>query len=225
MGTCSREGDGQALRARYSGNIEKTFNATALTQDAAGLLWLGTVVDGLFVFDPQAEAFIAHYPHDPVNPHSPSNAPAIQLYRSREDVLWVGMGFGMTALTETEDKVRGLEAGAVDYVTKPLDAAELLARVNTHLQVHVLQEELHQSNAQLTHLVKHLQAALAEIRTLQGIIPICTHCKRIRNDTGFWQQVEVYIQEHSRADLSHGICPSCLEQHYREFADNTIPVV
>jgi len=71
-----------------------TFNATALTQDAAGLLWLGTVVDGLFVFDPRAEAFIAHYPHDPGNPHSPSNAPAIQLYRSSEDMLWVGMGFG-----------------------------------------------------------------------------------------------------------------------------------
>jgi DNA-binding response OmpR family regulator len=131
----------------------------------------------------------------------------------------------MTALTETEDKVRGLEAGAVDYVTKPLDAAELLARVNTHPQLHVLQEELRQSNAQLTHTVKRLQAALAEIRTLQGIIPICTHCKRIRNDTGFWQQVEIYIQEHSRADFSHGICPSCLEQHYREFADNTLPVV
>ena len=107
-----------------------------------------------------------------------------------------GEGDPATAPTETEDKVRGLEAGAVDYVTKLLDAAELLARVNTHLKLHVLQEELRQSNAQLTHTVKRLQAALAEIRTLQVNIPICTICKRIRNDTGFWQQVEVYIQEH-----------------------------
>jgi len=77
----------------------------------------------------------------------------------------------------------------------------------------------------LSKKVGELQATLDKVRQLRGLLPICSYCKRIRNDTGFWQQVEIYIQEHSRADFSHGICPSCLEQHYREFADNTLPVV
>jgi hypothetical protein len=59
-----------------------------------------------------------------------------------------------------------------------------------------------------------LEHALAEIKTLRGILPICTHCKRIWNDAGFWEQVEVYVHNHTHAEFSHGLCPTCARRHY-----------
>ena len=62
-----------------------------------------------------------------------------------------------------------------------------------------------------------LETAHAEIRVLHGILPICCHCKKIRNDGGDWQQMELYVKNHSEADFSHGICPECLSTHYPGF--------
>ncbi len=67
-------------------------------------------------------------------------------------------------------------------------------------------------------LNRRLQAALDEIHTLRGIIPICSHCKKIRTDEGYWQQLEVYISRHSDALFSHGICPDCVREHYPDLA-------
>lgn len=69
-------------------------------------------------------------------------------------------------------------------------------------------------------LIKNLQDALREIKTLQGIVPICSFCKKIRDDKGFWSQVEFYISQHTEAEFSHGICPDCRKKHYPEFEDN-----
>lgn len=66
----------------------------------------------------------------------------------------------------------------------------------------------------ITRLAENLQKALNEIKTLRGILPICAHCKRIRDDEGYWQRIESYIHEHSEADFSHGVCPECLKKHY-----------
>jgi len=65
-------------------------------------------------------------------------------------------------------------------------------------------------------LIKQLQKALDEVKTLEGLIPICSHCKKIRDDSGFWGNVEQYIAKHSNVDFSHGICPDCLKKHYPE---------
>ena len=65
-----------------------------------------------------------------------------------------------------------------------------------------------------------LQKALDEVKTLKGIFPICSFCKKIRDDKGFWNQVEDYISEHSEADFSHSFCPECAEKHYPEFVKN-----
>ena len=59
-----------------------------------------------------------------------------------------------------------------------------------------------------------LEQALAEIKTLRGILPICTHCKRIWNDGGMWEQMEVYVRDHTHAEFSHGLCPTCAREHY-----------
>ena len=64
-----------------------------------------------------------------------------------------------------------------------------------------------------------LQTALAEIHTLRGIIPICSSCKKIRTDSGAWEQIEVYIRDHSDADFSHGICPDCMKKLYPDYVD------
>ncbi len=66
-------------------------------------------------------------------------------------------------------------------------------------------------------LIDRLQAALAEVKKLSGFLPICSHCKKIRDDQGYWKQIETYIQEHSEAEFSHGICPECLKEHYPGF--------
>ena len=62
-----------------------------------------------------------------------------------------------------------------------------------------------------------LRAAMNEIKTLKGILPICSYCKNIRDDKGYWNQIEVYISEHTEADLSHGICPDCAKKHHPEY--------
>jgi len=63
-------------------------------------------------------------------------------------------------------------------------------------------------------LIDELRSAMAEIRTLRGILPLCSFCKKIRNDEGYWERVDIYIAKHSLADVSHGICPECFEKHY-----------
>lgn len=66
-------------------------------------------------------------------------------------------------------------------------------------------------------LLDELQKALAKVKTLSGLLPICAHCKKIRDDKGYWNQMELYIQEHSEAFFSHGLCPDCMTRFYREY--------
>jgi len=63
-------------------------------------------------------------------------------------------------------------------------------------------------------LILDLQKALSEVKTLRGLIPICSHCKKIRDDKGYWNQIESYIHKHSDAEFSHGICPECAQKYY-----------
>jgi len=111
----------------------------------------------------------------------------------------------LTSLGSGQDVVSGLDAGADDYVTKPFDVDELRARINVGVRVVSLQEKLSQR-------VLELQAALANVKQLHGLLPICSYCKRIRGDDQYWQQVESYIAARSDAQFSHGICPPCYEK-------------
>lgn len=78
---------------------------------------------------------------------------------------------------------------------------------------------------QKVELIKQLQKALAEVKTLRGIIPICMICKNIRDDKGYWEEVEVYVHKHSEADFSHGICPSCLKKRFPKIYEKNEKIV
>jgi DNA-binding response OmpR family regulator len=123
----------------------------------------------------------------------------------------------MTALTDIASKLKGFEMGGVDYVTKPVEYQEVIARLNAHLTIRLLQKSLAEKNAELQAKNEQLQQALDRVKTLSGLLPICANCKKIRDDQGYWQDVAVYIQEHSDADITHGICPQCLQTLYPEY--------
>ena len=78
------------------------------------------------------------------------------------------------------------------------------------------EEQLARLRGALAARVRELEAAAAEVRTLQGILPICMHCHRIRDDAESWQKLESYIQQHTEAKFSHGVCPECVKKHYPE---------
>jgi DNA-binding response OmpR family regulator len=116
----------------------------------------------------------------------------------------------LTARSTPTDIVEGLEAGADDYLVKPVNLSELRARLHVGVRVVSLQERL-------SNKVAELQATLDKVRQLRGLLPICSYCKRIRNDQNYWERVEVYVTEHTDAKFTHGICPACLEVAKAEF--------
>ena len=78
-------------------------------------------------------------------------------------------------------------------------------------------EERKKAEEEREKLIRDLQKALSEVKTLKGIFPICASCKKIRDDKGYWRQIEVYIRDHSEAEFSHGICPECMKKSYPLF--------
>ncbi|MFQ5578663.1 MAG: response regulator [Anaerolineae bacterium] len=136
----------------------------------------------------------------------------------------------ISALDKVADKVKAFSVGGIDYIPKPFHVDEVLARVVTHLTLRNLQKELEAANRDLEaqineqrRLNEELQAALAEVKTLSGLVPICASCKNIRDDEGYWHKVETYIESHSEASFTHGICPDCKKKLYPQLATQTAP--
>jgi DNA-binding response OmpR family regulator len=111
----------------------------------------------------------------------------------------------LTAKDHMMDLVEGLAAGADDYIVKPFDPAELHARIAVGARLVGLQRKLAER-------VAELEAALQRVRLLQGLLPICSYCKKIRNDQNYWEQVEGYISKNTDVRFSHGICPECFKK-------------
>jgi DNA-binding response OmpR family regulator len=110
----------------------------------------------------------------------------------------------VTSRDSRADIVSGMDAGADDYLTKPIDPEEFRVRLNAGLRVVMLQQRLAQR-------VKQLEEAASSIVQLHGLLPICSYCKNVRTDENYWLQVEDYVAEHSDLQFSHGICPKCYE--------------
>jgi len=105
------------------------------------------------------------------------------------------------------DKVLGLESGADDYITKPYDAEELVARIQVGKRNLALQE-------QLAARIRELEKAADQIQKLEELLPICFHCKKIRDGAQYWKNIEDYIAEHWERRVTHSLCPTCAKTHY-----------
>jgi DNA-binding NtrC family response regulator len=135
----------------------------------------------------------------------------------------------VTGYASVKTAVRALNDGAAGYITKPVDLDEVLAKVSYALEkqrlvtenrrlMHMLQRELAErvrAEEAREKLIAELEDALSQVRQLQGFLPICSYCKKIRNDENYWQQVETYIEGHSEALFTHSICPDCYEKYAR----------
>ena len=157
----------------------------------------------------------------------------------------------LTALADTEDIIRSLDAAADNYLTKPFAAEVLEERIrqvlanaercrrsvpDVELEIvfaghrHVINptrvqildlllssyQNAFERQRELEETHRALEEANRKVRALQGLIPICAKCKKIRNDQGYWKQVESYLSEHTGSTFSHGLCPGCLEDSYEE---------
>jgi phosphoserine phosphatase RsbU/P len=114
----------------------------------------------------------------------------------------------LTSRDSSADIVQGLRAGADDYVTKPANEDELIARVNVGARVVQLQLALEDR-------VRSLEEALANVKALQTLLPMCAYCKSIRNDQNYWEKVETYFSQHSNVSFTHSYCPNCYERFVR----------
>ncbi|PIQ24259.1 response regulator [bacterium (Candidatus Blackallbacteria) CG17_big_fil_post_rev_8_21_14_2_50_48_46] len=110
----------------------------------------------------------------------------------------------LTGMEGTQNLIQGLEAGADDYLFKPVDPGQLKARLNVGERILNLQQTLLQR-------LNELEEALANVKELRGLLPICAYCKKIRNDENYWEKLEHYVSHHTHARFSHGICPDCYE--------------
>lgn len=108
----------------------------------------------------------------------------------------------LTGNATLDSAIEAANSGAFSYLVKPYDIEQLMLNIRRAI------EKL-QTEADRVRLILELRAALAKVKQLEGIIPICSYCKKIRDDQESWQQLESYITEHSEALFSHGICPEC----------------
>ena len=158
-------------------------------------------------------------------------------------ILWALKGINpepafimVTGHATLETAIAAVNQGAFAYHVKPLDVDGLKASIRNALrqqhleidkkllleQVQLVNGELKQSVHALEKKNQALQDALAKVKHLSGMLPICAACKRIRNDAGYWNIIENYIAQHSEAEFSHGICPDCIKELYPDLHQQLI---
>jgi len=127
----------------------------------------------------------------------------------REDPRRASLPIIMITAVPLEDDMeplrRSFELGAMDYIAKPISNIELIMRVRSALRI--------ERQRQL------LEAAAHKINSLERLLPICSYCKKVRDDNDYWQEVEVYISARTDAQFSHSVCPDCYERHIKPQLD------
>lgn len=133
------------------------------------------------------------------------------------EIQQTGTDLPILVLTGNEDESMGMKAvgmGAEDYLFKGDMHGPLLVRSIRY----AIQRK--KNEVEREHLIRKLQTALAEVKHLSGLLPICASCKKIRDDKGYWQQIERYMAEHAEVQFSHGICPDCARELYPELFED-----
>ena len=126
----------------------------------------------------------------------------------------------MTGYASLDSSIAAMNQGAFSYITKPVSMDQALIIIEKALEKQRLSlenkrllKELQEAFELQSKLTVQAQAALAQVKTLRGLLPICMYCKKIRNDKQYWQQLESYVGAHSEAQFSHGVCPDCYKKH------------
>lgn len=114
----------------------------------------------------------------------------------------------------SDQQADGLDVGADGYITRPFTNREFLSRVDSILRIKKAEDDLHLEKEKLEQVNAKLTEALSRVKRLEGILPICVHCHKIRDVKESWQDIVEYIGDHSDAVFSHGLCPECMEKHY-----------
>jgi len=137
-----------------------------------------------------------------------------KMVRTKEGRPWFihGVGFDISDLKSAEEELRRANT---ELETRVQDRTAELKRSNEGLQLEIAERE--RAQAEREKLISELQDALGQIRTLRGLLPICSFCKKIRDEQGSWQPLDSYIVSHTDAQLSHGMCAECASKHYPEF--------
>jgi DNA-binding NarL/FixJ family response regulator len=121
----------------------------------------------------------------------------------------------LAGLGDEDVIVNAMKKGAMDYMSKGRLSADVLCRtVYKVIEKGALLYSLHERQLEKDRLIIELQEALAQVKALSGLLPICASCKKIRDDRGYWNQIESYISEHSEATFSHGLCEVCADKLY-----------
>ena len=119
----------------------------------------------------------------------------------------------LTSIDDEELGMRLVQGGAQDYLVKGQSDGLLLYRTICYAI------ERKQNETEREHLIAELKEALAQVKTLTGMLPICSGCKKIRDDQGYWNRIETFISDHCDAEFSHGICPDCAKKYFPAYDD------
>lgn len=122
-----------------------------------------------------------------------------------------------TAHSDASVLLNSIDAGIDKYILKPVDVEILFSALENCAETIMLERKIQEQAREKDELIARLQDALDNIKRLSGLLPICSSCKKIRDDKGYWNQIERYIAEHSEAEFSHGICPECVRKLYPQY--------
>jgi hypothetical protein len=117
-------------------------------------------------------------------------------------------------IREREQAERALQAAHDTLEARVRERTTELWQANAALQAEIVERQ--RVAQERERLIGELQSALAEVKELSGLLPICADCKKIKDDGGYWNQLEVYVTRHSKAQFSHGLCPDCVKKYYAE---------
>lgn len=123
-----------------------------------------------------------------------------------------------TAHSDTSSMLEAIAIGVDHYVLKPVVTGQLFAALAKCVELIKLRRAEQRHREEQERLIVELQDALTKVKQLKGFLPICAACKKIRDDQGYWQQIEAYIRDRAEVEFSHGICPDCVKLLYPEYS-------
>ena len=119
-----------------------------------------------------------------------------------------------TAYSETSYMIDAIDSNVDQFVIKPIELKKFFAAMEKCVEIIESRKAAKRHEEEREKLIAELQGEIAKVKLLSGLLPICASCKKIRDDNGYWNQIESYIRDHSEAEFSHGLCPECAEKLY-----------